>query len=43
VLRVLPMKIKICVIPMPVSSQATDTPTSATTSPIIRPRATATR
>jgi beta-glucosidase-like glycosyl hydrolase len=41
--RVLLMKIKMGVIPMPASSQATGTPSSATTTPLIRPSATATR
>jgi hypothetical protein len=41
--RVLLMKIKMGVIPMPASSQATETPSSATSTPLIRPSATPTR
>jgi beta-N-acetylhexosaminidase len=41
--RVLLMKIKMGVIPMPVSSQTTTTPSSATATPLIRPSATPTR
>jgi beta-N-acetylhexosaminidase len=40
--RVLLMKIKMGVIPMPASSQATETPSSATSTPIIQPSVTAT-
>jgi beta-N-acetylhexosaminidase len=40
--RVLLMKIKMGVIPMPASSQATETPSSATSTPLIRPSATST-
>jgi beta-N-acetylhexosaminidase len=41
--RVLLMKIKMGVIPMPTSSQATETPSSATSTPLIQPSATPTR
>jgi beta-N-acetylhexosaminidase len=40
--RVLLMKIKMGVIPMPASGQVTETPPSATSTPLIRPSATAT-